>query len=652
MKRFPLLLAALIALSAGCAQIGPEPVDRTLVRASIEATDAPEGTSRADFDRATYCQLWRSGDRISIFDHSGNTPFALQTGAGTTAGTFRSEINLETSSVYYALYPYSEYAILQDGAIQTRYPDTLRYDPATGCALGGNLMVAKSNGTTFTFYNAATFIELQITGSEVITGISLKGNNGETVAGDATINLTESGVTSVAMATTGGAKEVFIDCGEGIALSETPTSLIIAVAPVFQSGFTIDFNTRSQRVLTRRSSSVTAVNTLLQMPAFRYNGISYATLCNGSTFNSRIKNLANGTTNATTSTENTSISCVAFELGADLSGITSGVDVSAAGDGSVLATFYHGTVTVQTSCDSLMTGETASYLFSRLKALTTLQHPERLLTRNATTLRNMFHYCVALQTVDVSWVNTDNATNITSIFNHCEGLTAVDISSWNPAKVTDLNYLFNSCYKCQSITLGENFKKARTTSYYCMFLNCHVLTTLDEENLNFTGATNLNRTFSECRALTELDFGEAGPTALSKADSLFYGCKKLERLNLRSFNTKGTTMLRHFANGCDLLSDVTLGNNFLLTATYRTNFFPALSNIQPESPSHWKMPLSTAQTLVSENNNAAAALLAGKLILQNAAGVAYLYKDASSTFVTPTSLSSTDEIKALTVCEP
>ena len=651
MKRFPLYFALLTILLAGCAKTGPEQPalsDRTLVRASIESTDA----SRATFDRVTYCQLWRDGDRISILDQSGNIPFNLQSGAGTASATFESSINLEENAVYYALYPYSEYATLKGTLIKTRYPDTLRYDPATGCVLGNNLMVAKSNGTDFTFYNAATFIELQITGSEVITGITVSGNSGETVAGDASIALSNSGISSLAIDKAGGSTSLFVDCGEGIALSETPSIINIAVAPVFKNGFTLQFTTRSGRELTRRSSNPTVLNTVLQMPVFRYTGTSYATLCTGSTFNSRIKNLANGTTNATTSTENTSITCVAFETGADLSGITNGVDVSAAGDGSVLATFYHGTVTVQTSCDSLMTGDTASYLFSRLKALTTLEHPERLITRNATTLRNMFHYCVALKTIDVSWVNTDNATNITSFFNHCEGLTAVDISAWNPAKVTDLSYLFNSCYKCQSITLGENFKKARTTSYYCLFLNCYALVTLDEENLNFTGATNLNRVFSECRVLTELDFGEAGPTSLTKADSLFYGCKKLERLNLRSFNTKGSTMLRHFANGCDLLSDVTLGNNFLLTATYRANFFPALTGILSSEPSLWKLPLATTQTLVTESDNAAAALLAGKVVFQNLSGNAYRYKDSSNAYVTPSDLASVDEVKALTVCEP
>ena len=186
----------------------------------------------------------------------------------------------------------------------------------------------------------------------------------------------------------------------------------------------------------------------------------------------------------------------------------------------------------------------------------------------------------------------------------------------------------------------------------CLFLNCYALVTLDEENLNFTGATNLNRVFSECRVLTELDFGEAGPTSLTKADSLFYGCKKLERLNLRSFNTKGSTMLRHFANGCDLLSDVTLGNNFLLTATYRANFFPALTGILSSEPSLWKLPLATTQTLVTESDNAAAALLAGKVVFQNLSGNAYRYKDSSNAYVTPSDLASVDEVKALTVCEP
>ena len=651
MKRFPLIFAALSVLISGCADHGldpQDPADRTLVRASIEATDA----SRATLDRTTWCQLWRSGDRISIFDAAGgNSPFELQTGAGTTSATFRSDINLEESDTYYALYPYSDYSCVREGVIRTRYPDTLRYDAATGCATGGNLMAAKSNGTTFTFYNAATFIELQITGTEVLTGIKLTGNAGEAVAGEATIALTESGVTEVTM-NEGGATSLFVDCGEGIALSETPAVVILAVAPVLKSGFTIEFTTDKQRVLTRRSSDPTVVNTVLQMPAFQCKGTSYATLVAGSTFNSRIKNLANGTTNATSSTDNTSITCVAFETGADLSGITDGVDVSAAGDGSILATFENGTVTVSTSLDSLKTGASGSYLFSRLEALTTLTHPERLITRESTTLRNMFHYCVALKTLDVSWINTDNATNLTSFFNHCEGLTAIDISSWNPAKVTDLSYLFNSCFKCTSITLGENFKNVKATSYYCLFFSCTALETLDEENLNLSSTTNINRLFSDCSSIVELDFSGTAAGLIAKADSAFRNCKKLERLNLSTFNTRNATRLRYFLVGSNALSNVTLGPDFALTASNRDDFFPALSSIDPASPSRWKLPLATAQALIAEYDNAAAALLAGKVVFLNAEGAAYLYKNAQDETVNPSGLSSVDEVKALTVCEP
>ncbi len=651
MKRFSGFLVLLAILLAGCAKTGPEQPglsDRTLVRASIESTDA----SRATFDRVTYCQLWREGDRISIFDQSGNTPFELQSGAGTASGTFQSDIHLEENSVYYALFPYSEYATLKGTLIKTRYPDTLRYDPSSGCALGGNLMVAKSNGTDFTFYNAATFIELQITGSDIITGITVTGNSGETVAGDATIALSSSGISSLTIDKANGATSLFVDCGEGIALSDTPSIINIAVAPVFKNGFTLHFNTRSQRVLTRRSSNPTVLNTVLQMPLFQYEGTSYAILTTGSDFNARIKNLANGTANATSSTDNTSITCVAFETGADLSDITTGVDVSADGDGSILAVFDRGTVTVKTSCDYIKTGTSGSYIFSRLKALTTLEHPEKLLTDEATTMRNMFHYCVALKTVDVSWVHTDNVTNITSFFNHCEGLTAVDISAWNPAKVTELSYLFNACSNCKSITLGENFKQIKAPSYYCLFLSCKSLTSVDEENLNFSATTNINKLFSQCSALTELDFSTADAPSLAKADSAFYNCSKLERVNLAGFNTRSATHLRHFFNGCNSLSEVSLGSDFLLTATNRANFFPALSAIQSVAPSCWKLPLTAAQTLIKEYNNAAAALLAGKLVLQNASGNNYLYKNSSGAFVTPTELDSADSVMTLTVCEP
>ena len=649
MRRYPLLFALLAGLLSGCNGIQPEAADGTLVRASITATEAG---SRADFDNATYCQIWRTGDRISVFDRFGNTPFELTSGSGTTAGTFRSALNIEESDTYYALYPYNELASLKNGALQTVCPDTLRYDAASGCALGANLMAAVSNGMSFTFYNAATFIQLTMTGSDIIEGITITGNGGEAMAGTATIAFENNRVASVTL-NPDGPKSIYVDCRDGIALSATPKTVIIPVPPVLQNGFTLDFSTRSERIASKRSSNPTEINTLLQMPAFTYSGLSYANLTAGPTFNVAIKNLSTESSNAEKGTSNTAIIHLNFVTGADLSQIAGGVDVSAAGDGSILATFKSGTLTVSTSHDRIKTGTDASYLFSQLRAMTDITGAEKLVTSAAVNMRNMFHYCLGLKTLDVSWLDVENVTNLTSFINHCENLTAIDLSAWNPTSVTTLSYLFNSCYDLESITLGERFRQVNPTGWYCAFYKCNSLTSLDEENLNFSAATNLNRCFCECYSLTELDFGTAGPVALTKADSAFNACSNLERLNLSSFNTKNATHLRHFLNLSDALSDVTLGENFqLASVTNRANFFPALSDAIPEAPSTWKTSLATAQTLISVYDNAAEALRAGKLVLQNPSGNAYVYKNAQGTVVSPTSLATAADVKALTVCEP
>ena len=650
MKRFPFFLTLLLGVAVGCGDLQRGPAGDsggTCVTASITA---PQPDSRADFDPATYCQHWRSGDRISVFDLSGNTAFDLVTGAGTTEGSFHSDINLEEGDTYYALYPYNPVSSLENGAIRTHYPDTLRYDPASGCALGANLMAAVSQGMAFTFYNAATFIQLTMAGAEIIETISISAKDGRAVAGAASLTFADNRVAAVSI-DPDGAKSILVDFGEGLALSGEPVTVILAVPPVFENGFTLDFSTRSGRIGSKGSSNPTVLNTLLQMPEFHYTGISYATLATGSTFNAAIKNLANATTNATSSTNNTSIRQVSFVTGADLSQIAGGVDVSAAGDGSVLATFAAGTLTVSTSCDRIKTAANASYLFSRLQALTTLTGTDQVLTDEATNLRNMFHYCLALQHLDVSWINVDNVTNLTSFINHCEGLLSIDLSSWNPAKVTDISYLFNACTKLQSITLGAHFRNLPAKNLYSLFQNCKALTQLDAENLNLSGVTSLSRLFTGCSSLTQLDLSET-TTSFTKADSAFFGCTQLSEVDLSGFNTRGATHIRQFFGGCSVLKDVSLGQNFVLSAANRAGFFPALSESLPAGAAQWEMPLATAQALISEYDDAAKALRSGILILMTPSGDTYRYKDAQQTVVDPTTLASLEEVKALTVCEP
>lgn len=647
MKRIPLFLTLLLGVVAGCGEMPPVEADGSLVTASISAT---EPGSRADFDRNSYCQLWRSGDRISVFDLSGNTAFDLVTGAGTTGGTFHSDINLENGNTYYALYPYNSYSSLENGTLRVMYPDTLHYDAASGCALGANLMAAVSNGTDFTFYNAATFIQLTMTGDDILESISISARDGRPVAGAATLSFTDNRVSEVAM-DPDGAGSIFVDFGPGLALTAAPATVIIAVPPVFGNGFTLDFSTRSNRVAVKQSSDPTLLNTLLQMPEFQYTGISYATLAAGTTFNPAIKNLANATSNATTSTNNSSIRQVTFVTGADLSKISGGVDVSEAGDGSILATFAAGTLTVSTRCDRFKTAANASYLFSRLQALTTLSGTEKIFTQESTNMRNMFHYCIALKNLDVSWINVDNVTNLTSFINHCEGLESIDLSSWNPSKVTDISYLFNSCYKIERITLGENFRNLPAKSLYSLFQYCRALTQLDAENLNLNGVTSMSRLFTGCTALEELDLSNT-TVNFTKADSAFFGCSALSALDLSGFNTQGSTHIRQFFGDCPLLTDVTLGQNFVLTAANRVGFFPALSGSLQAGAAQWEMPLATAQTLVSEYENAAAALRTGILILKNPSEDIFIYKNAQGETVSPTSLATTAEVMALTVCEP
>ena len=81
------------------------------------------------------------------------------------------------------------------------------------------------------------------------------------------------------------------------------------------------------------------------------------------------------------------------------------------------------------------------YGFDNLKSITGLEY---LNTTNVKSMRQMFCYCKALTSLDITHLKTNTVTDMFSMFNTC-GVSSLDVSNFNTENVTDMAYMFKYC---------------------------------------------------------------------------------------------------------------------------------------------------------------------------------------------------------------
>ena len=204
---------------------------------------------------------WTEGDRISLFDaNTLNNQYLFGGKTGDTGGSFfmlsKPEGTGSSLAANYAVYPYSEDVVMiREGEISVILPSEQHY-AENSYGLGDNTMVAVTEDTEDTFLsfkNVGGVFKLQLYGDDVnVQSISLMGNNGEKIAGNATITVAYNETPVVAMADD-ATNTITLDCGErGVkigASADKATAFCMVVPPVtFEKGITIiimDINGKS-----------------------------------------------------------------------------------------------------------------------------------------------------------------------------------------------------------------------------------------------------------------------------------------------------------------------------------------------------------------------------------------------------------------------
>ena len=248
-----ILLISFLLLVASCTteidqQFGKmrsgAPGAKVVFQAAVEECTAPETKVYADESMKV---LWNADDRISIFNQSTyNWQFAFEGDDGDTAGGFEpvgeGEPGSEMENVY-AVYPYkSETALSTAGVLTTVLPAEQAYK-AHSFGIGANTMVAVTGDNFLAFKNVGGYVELRLYGDNIsVRRITIKGNNGEKIAGKAEITMPLGGVPEVTM--DGSASDaVSIVCDKPVKIGANATDYTdfwLVLPPVtFTGGFEI-----------------------------------------------------------------------------------------------------------------------------------------------------------------------------------------------------------------------------------------------------------------------------------------------------------------------------------------------------------------------------------------------------------------------------
>lgn len=250
--------------------------DEGVIRPSSGSTQERIYATFEQPDTRTYIDTehkihWHESDEISLFRGLDiNTRYVFDGHTGDREGSFIladidiiGGIELERS---YAIYPYNRYTTIStQERVTYTLPKSQAYADGT-FSCGANLMMATcatADDVNFSFKNCCGYLRLQLYGSETtIRSIELRGNNNESLAGDATLMVSDDGVPVVIMDVASTAT-LSMDCGEGITLSNSaaaPTEFWFVVPPtLFNDGFTITLTDDGGRKIRKTTSRRVAI---------------------------------------------------------------------------------------------------------------------------------------------------------------------------------------------------------------------------------------------------------------------------------------------------------------------------------------------------------------------------------------------------------
>ena len=478
MKRFALYIGITTALIASCSVQEEDfkaPVqDDVIFHASFEQ---PTEETRV-FANKDLLLRWTADDRVSIFNKTTiNQEFRFSGQTGDSSGEFVSVGNSSASgraiSHIVSVYPYQEStSITTNEQLLLSLPSEQIY-AENSFGLGANTMVSFTSDNYFLYKNVCGYLALSLFGEGVsVSSIKLKGNNYESLAGQAWVTVRGNGNPSVSL-TSDIKTEITLTCLTPIQLgekAEESTRFWFVIPPMtFSNGFTITITDSMGRTFVQSTSKDITIqrNTLSKMaplevaPSYHNNCILYTTKdgniispysING--FNSQLvsNEYINGIGLLTFEQDVSTIGSWAFYGCDNLISITLPESVTRIGG----AAFYQcSNLTSISLPDGIST--IANYAFADCSSLTEIVLPKQLTTIE----HNAFNSCSSLLEI----ILPESLSSIGEFaFANCSGLTNISVLPKTPP--TGGRLMFDSTNNCPIYVPTESIEAYMSAQYW------------------------------------------------------------------------------------------------------------------------------------------------------------------------------------------
>ena len=531
MKNVFRLALASIVLMVSCSKDNelPTPIQESAkFYASIEAPTTR--TSVGEDGKLS----WSNDDEITLFSNT----YAQQcryTGESDGKSVFESVSSQVSSATEltanYAIYPYAaNTTISNNGEISYTIPATQKY-AENSFGLGANVMVAVTknlDANFLAFKNLGGYFEFSLYGDVTVKSIEFKGNNGEKLAGAATITATNQDAPTFVFADD-ATETLMLDCGDGVQLgadAENATRFWFVVPAItYSKGITITITDTDGKVMEKLTTNSISIerSTIQPLNAFDVethdantppnNQIWYTTKSgNPISYNNHFgavvtsNTYVNGKGILSFNGNVTMIGYNAFPNDNDLASII--IPNSVTEIGTTAFDYCNALTSVVLGNGVKSIGQQA---FKYCTALTSIVIPDSVNNMGD----GVFLGCTALKSAVIG----DGVKIINnSMFKDCSALT--DVTIGQNVEIIDW-YAFQDCTSLANLTLPHS-----TTSVYgYAFDGCTSLSSLTLSKVEYIG----ERAFFDCDALSTVtvpstvsNFGNA---AFGSCDNLseFYG---------------------------------------------------------------------------------------------------------------------------------
>ena len=284
MKKSIILQSFICLLAVSCTV---EELDIATPQTSVEHEVFYASFESSEADTKVYIDehvkiLWDAEDQISIFNKNTlNQKYMFAGETGENSGEFHwveDEFFGAGNDIDYicAVYPHLASTKISNSDVLTLTLPTEQAYRENSFGPGANTMVSVTNDHLLKFKNVGGYMVLKFYGGDSdnkvsVSSITLAGNSGEPLAGEATLVLPFEEEPTITMAPTGG-KSITLDCGEdGVELGTTngdATVFWLVVPPThFENGFTLTVTDTNGDVFIKKTTRDLTVtrNSLLRI---------------------------------------------------------------------------------------------------------------------------------------------------------------------------------------------------------------------------------------------------------------------------------------------------------------------------------------------------------------------------------------------------